>query len=148
MKFFNHNLNCILFLHNRSLSNLVKSTREPILKAPLLICTYVRSLTLRISALDLNKLKVALTHRSAILERSLAGAEEAVKPEDKIIWGEGVKIMNKCTPNRKPFTQAEKEDFVVKYNSGMSIGAIAREYDCNHSTVGRILRRMGANIRD
>jgi len=66
---------------------------------------------------------------------------------DENIWGEGVKIVNKCTPSRKPFTQAEKEDFVEKYKSGMSMGEIARAHDCNHVTVGRILKRIGAEIR-
>jgi len=103
---------------------------------------------LRISALDLNKVRVALAHRSAILERSLTNEGETVKPAEENIWGEGVKIVKKCTPNRKPFTQAEKEDFVDKYQAGMSMGAIAREYDCNHVTVGRILKRMGVAIRN
>ena len=105
------------------------------------------NIQLRISALDLNKLKVALAHRSAVLERSLTDEGEIVKVAEENIWGEGVKIVKKCKKNRKPFTQAEKEDFVAKYEAGMSMGAIAREYDCNHVTVGRILRRMEVGIR-
>ena len=58
-----------------------------------------------------------------------------------------MKIVKKCKPNRKPFTQAEKEDFVARYEEGASMGEIARIYDCNHVTVGRILRRMGIEIR-
>ena len=105
---------------------------------------------MRILAHDLNKVKTALAHRSAILERikSADGTEtNKPKPAEENIWGEGVKIVKKCKPNRKPFTQAEKEDFVDKYQTGMSMGAIAREYGCNHVTVGRILRRMGVEIR-
>ena len=101
---------------------------------------------MQISGLNLNKVKAALAHRSDILERSLTGESETIKPIEENIWGEGVNIVKKCKPNRKPFTQAEKEDFVAKYESGMSMGVIAREHGCNHVTVGRILRRMGVEI--
>ena len=98
----------------------------------------------RILAHDLNKVKIALSHRSAILERAKQADETKTdKPAEENIWGDGVKIVRKCTPNRKPFTQAEKDDFVKKYKDGMSMGAIAREYDCNHVTISRILKRMG-----
>jgi len=106
--------------------------------------------TLRILAHDLNKVKAALSHRSAILERIKSADEtETIKPKlaEENIWGEGVKIVRNCAPNRKPFTQAEKEEFVEKYQVGMSMGAIAREYGCSHVIVGRILRRMEVDVR-
>ena len=106
---------------------------------------------MRLSALDLKKVNTALVHRSAIFEHTKSTDKtETIKSSstEENIWGEGVKIVRKCTPNHRPFTQAEKDDFVEKYQAGMSMGAIAREYDCNHSTVGRILRRMGVEIRE
>ena len=104
---------------------------------------------MRISAQDLKKVKAALSHRSAIFERINNSDEtETTKPtEEENIWGEDVKIIRQCKPNRKPFSQAEKEDFVAKYQAGASMGMIAREYGCHHTTVGSILRRMGAVIR-
>jgi len=103
---------------------------------------------LRVTAPDLNKVKAALVHRSAILDRANQTDEtETAAYTETNIWGEGVKIIRKCKPNRKPFTLAEKEDFVKKYQAGMSMGAIAREYGCNHSTIWRILKRMGVEIR-
>ena len=115
-----------------------------ILKGGLLIAATVYKM---LKCYNLDPTRTALKHRSEILSRSLSENENEVKIAEENIWGEGVKIVQKCKPNRKPFTQAEKEDFVAKYESGMSMGAIAREYDCNHVTVGRILRRMGVEIR-
>ena len=37
-------------------------------------------------------------------------------------------------------TPAEKADILEKYDSGMSITAVARLYECHYTTVGRILR--------
>jgi len=78
---------------------------------------------MRILAHDLNKVKAALSHRYAIFECGFAtNATETTKPaEDENIWGEGMKIIQKCASNRKPFTPAEKDDFVAEYNSGMSM---------------------------
>jgi len=56
--------------------------------------------------------------------------------------------VKKCIPNRKPLTPAEKDAFVEKYNAGASMGEIAREYKCHHTTVGKILRQMGVSIRN
>ena len=104
-------------------------------------------LVLRISAHNLNPTRTAIKHRSEILSRSLSENENEVKVGEENIWGEGVKIVKECKQNRKPFTQAEKEDFKMRYEAGASMGEIARAYDCNHVTVGRILRRMGVDIR-
>jgi len=51
------------------------------------------------------------------------------------------------TPNRKPLTLAEKEEVVEKYKSGMTMADIAKQHDCHYVTIGRILRRMGVEIR-
>jgi len=95
---------------------------------------------MRISALNLKKVKTALSHRSAILIKSLTHETEPVNPQKENLWGNDVKIVRKCTPNRKPITPAEKDEFVEKYNAGASMGEIARLYECHHTTVGRILR--------
>ena len=63
------------------------------------------------------------------------------------IWGEGVKIVKECKQNRNPITPAEKKEFVARYESGASMGEIARFYKCHHTTVGKILRQMGVEIR-
>jgi len=81
------------------------------------------------------------------LGNSLSQNDAEVKVAEENIWGEGVKIVKECKPNRKPFTQTEKEDFVARYEAGASMGEIARFYKCHHTTVGSILRRMGAKIR-
>jgi len=101
----------------------------------------------RISALNLKNIKTALAQRSAILNRSLTHKVDIVNPEKENIWGDDVKIVHRCTPNRKPITPAEKDDFVEKYSTGASMGEIARLYKCHHTTVGRILRAKGVTIR-
>ena len=108
-------------------------------------CIHTIIMTLRILALDLNKVKTALAQRSAILGRiGEANEIETTKLiEEENIWGEGVKIIRKCTPNRKPFTSAEKADIAEKYKSGMTKTAIADFYGCHPSTVSRILGRKG-----
>ena len=102
---------------------------------------------MRISAHNLNHTRTALKHRAVILENSLSQNDTEVKVAEDNIWGEGVKIVKECRQNRKPFTQAEKEDFKKRYEAGASMGEIARLYKCHHTTVGSILRRMGAKIR-
>ena len=102
---------------------------------------------MRILALDLNNIKTALSHRSTILNRSLTPEAESVNPEKENLWGEDVKIVRKCTPNRKPITPAEKGEFVERYNAGASMGEIARLYKCHYTTVGKILRTKGVKIR-
>lgn len=103
---------------------------------------------LRLLAPDLNPVKSAISHRLAIfgVDRN-ADETETTELGEENIWGEGVKIVQRCIPARKPFSPAEKDEFVEKYNAGMSMGAIARECGCNHVTVRRILRRMGVEIR-
>ena len=98
---------------------------------------------MRILALDLKNIKTAVAHRSAILNRSLTHEAEIVNSEKENIWGDDVKIVRKCTPNRKPITSAEKDEFVERYNAGASMGEIARLYKCHHTTVSRALRQRG-----
>ncbi|MDR2569381.1 MAG: hypothetical protein LBD23_03655 [Oscillospiraceae bacterium] len=46
------------------------------------------------------------------------------------------------------FTDAEKDDVMVKCESGMSMAAIARGYGCHYTTIESILRKRGVTIRD
>ena len=102
----------------------------------------------RILALDLNNIKTALASRSSTLNRSLTHEAESVNPEKENLWGDDVKIVRKCTPNRKPITPAEKDEFVERYNDGASMGEIARLYKCHYTTVGKILRQREVKIRE
>ena len=103
---------------------------------------------MRISGHDLKNIKAALAHCPIILESAISQASrKTTTPTQDNIWGEGVKIVTERKLNPKPLSLAQKEDVAEKYRSGMSMGAIARHYGCNHSTVGRILRRMDVEIR-
>ena len=45
-------------------------------------------------------------------------------------------------------TPAEKDGAVVKYESGMTMTAVADFYGCHYTTVGRLLRTRGVEIRE
>jgi hypothetical protein len=58
--------------------------------------------------------------------------------------GQGCEGSSQMRPKPKTIHSSRKERVRgKKYRAGISMGAIAREYNCNHVTVGRILRRMG-----
>jgi len=105
----------------------------------------------RISALDLGKVKAALSHRSAILERESrnkkADGTKTIEPAKDNIWGEDVKVVNKRNLKPRLLTPAEKDDVADRYMAGASMGEIAREYRCHHTTIGSILRKKGVEIR-
>ena len=102
---------------------------------------------MRLSAHNLNPTRIALKHRAKILSRSLSENNDDLDVTEENIWGEGVEVVHKCKPNRKPITPAEKKEFVARYEAGASMGEIARFYNCHHTTVGKILRQMGVEIR-
>jgi hypothetical protein len=103
----------------------------------------------RISTLDLNNVKTALSHRAAILKDSLRDGEAPVNAgTDESPFGEGVKMVRKITQKQRPLTPAEKDEVVTKYKVGMTMVAIADDYGCNYTTVGRLLRRRGVAIRE
>ena len=83
-----------------------------------------------------------------MLESGISGDREAIpKTTKENFYGENVKIVTERKLNPKWLTDAEKNEVVEKYKAGMSMGAIAREYEIHHTTIGRILRRMGIEIR-
>jgi hypothetical protein len=105
-------------------------------------------LHLGISAHNLNKVKTALSHRSAIFKRNKeTDATETIKPAEENVWGDGVNIVRKCTPNRKPLNSAEKEEIVEKYNAGMSMADIGKQYDCHRVRISKTLKQMDVEIR-
>jgi len=109
---------------------------------------------MRISAPDLKKVRAALSHKNAILKfysqnKEINKADEDAESSypEKNIWGEGVKVVTKCTLNRKPLTPVERASFVEMYNNGATMSEIAKLYKCHYTTVGKILRQMGVTIR-
>ena len=48
----------------------------------------------------------------------------------------------------KLLTPSEKDKVVEKYESGLTMTAIATEFGCHYTTVGRILRQLGISIRN
>ena len=56
-------------------------------------------------------------------------------------------MVRTITQKQKYFTDAEKDDVVVKYESSMSMAAIAKEYSCYHTTVKKVLKQKEVIIR-
>ncbi|MCL2254931.1 MAG: hypothetical protein FWC09_10865 [Lachnospiraceae bacterium] len=100
--------------------------------------------SLRVSGRYLKKLKTALSHRSAILNDSLREVRESVKEN---LYGNDVKIVRKNTRKLRFLTDAEKDGVAEKYQSGMTMMAIADLYGCHYTTVGCVLRVKGVEIR-
>ena len=100
----------------------------------------------------MNLIKAALAQRSAIFEANLQNKKgdetETAKLSSESLWGEGVRIANKRTLKPKLLTPTEKDEVVTKYESGMTMTAISNIYGCHYTTVGSILRRKGATIRE
>jgi len=118
------------------------------------ICPF--GVLMRISAPDLKKVRAALSHKNAILKYYFQNKEEGkmdkanrdeTMPAEENIWGEGVKVVTKCTLNRKPLTPDERDAFVTMYEAGATMSEIAKIYKCHYTTVGKILRQMGVEIR-
>ena len=96
-----------------------------------------------------NSIKSALAHRNAILKGILKDESVIVKTKtDEYPFGEDVKMVRQHTIELKLHTPAEKDEVVIKYESGMTMTEIADEYGCHYSTVGRILRQRGVAIRE
>lgn len=67
---------------------------------------------------------------------------------DERPFGEDVKMVCKHKLKCKLLTPTEQDDVVAKYESGMTMTAIADEYGCHYTTVGRLLRKRGCTIRE
>ena len=98
----------------------------------------------RISGLYLNPIQTALACRKALLENDLL-VEPTAKPP---LFGEDVKMISNRTLKPTLLTPAEKDEVASKYESGMTMTAIADVYGCHRTTVGDILRKKGVVIRE
>ena len=103
--------------------------------------------SLRISGLNLNNSKVALAHRSAILDKIIGDKGTFVNVTELCSFSKDIKMVRKIVQKQKYLTPIEKDELGPKYESGQSMTAIADEYGCHYTTVGRILRERGAVIR-
>ena len=103
---------------------------------------------MRVSRLNLNNLKAALAHRSAILENIISDERAFVNTENSYPFGEDVKMVRKIKQKQIILTPAEKDEIAPKYESGLTMTAIANQYGCHYTTVGRILRQQGITIRE
>ena len=104
---------------------------------------------MRISGRNLKNIQTALSHRSAILENSLKDGGVFVKiKKEEYPYGENVKMVRKHKMSLVLLKPTEKDEVVTKYESGMTMAAIADEYGCHYTTVGRLLRKNGIVIRE
>lgn len=103
----------------------------------------------RISAPYLNNsLEKAVAYRAKILKKSLknSAASSKSQKEDQP-FGEDVKMVRQHRLKCRLLTPTEQDEVVTKYKSGMTMTAIADEYGCHYTTVGRLLRARGVEIR-
>jgi Mor family transcriptional regulator len=98
----------------------------------------------RISALDLNNVFVAVKCRRAICKNAITYEISTIPINKKNSINKEPKVVTKLTRGYKIFTNAEKEELIMKYKNGVSMTELAKEYGCHHTTVGRLLRKHRA----
>jgi len=54
----------------------------------------------------------------------------------------------KITQKQKILTPVEKAELVAKYESGMTMGALASLYGCHDTTVSRLIRKRSNVVRN
>jgi len=90
----------------------------------------------------------ALEHRKVLLELRLR-TDGDLKGLDKLHpFGEDVKIISRRSHNPTWLKPEEKDDVVAKYESGINMNAIAKEYNCHRTTVSNLLRKRGVRSRN
>ena len=99
-----------------------------------------------LSTLNLKKVNAALACCRSISRQIEQGEvpEKAVKPD---LYGKDVKMVDNLTLRPKMLTQEERAGVIAKYQSGITMSSIADIYGCHYTTVGRILRKAGVEIR-
>ena len=102
--------------------------------------------SLRLSGLNLNNCLDALEARIAILKRKPRVKTTYPKPEESSVSGGSFKLVRNITQKQKYLTPAEKDEVLIKYDSGMTMVAIADLYGCHHTTIGSILRKKGVFV--
>ena len=92
-------------------------------------------------------IKVALKCHEKLLKKLSSGEPIEARPSRENLYGDDVKMVSGLTLRMKVLTPEEKDEAVVKYESGMSMSAIARHYGCHQTTIGIILRSRNVEIR-
>jgi len=100
----------------------------------------------RLSALYLNNAQTAVLHRQAISARN--GAALHIESNEVCPFGKNVKMIRNLTQRPVYLTANEKDEIAIKYENGLTMSDLAREYGCHYTTVGRLLRKKEVNIRD
>ena len=103
---------------------------------------------MQISGRNLNKVQAALTRRSAILESSLRDETAVAKTEKANFYDEDIKMVSQHTLNPKFLTPTEKDEAVTRYESGMSMTAVANLYGCHRTTIRDVLQAKGIATRN
>jgi hypothetical protein len=77
----------------------------------------------------LSHIKTALAHRSAILRRSQEAEDTCTKQTAEAhLYDDDVKMVREHKLKSKLHTAAEKDEAVAKYESGLSMAAVAKLY--------------------
>jgi DNA-directed RNA polymerase specialized sigma24 family protein len=98
---------------------------------------------------NLNHIKTALSHRSAILRRSQEAEDACTKPTAEAhLYDDDVKMVREHKLKLKLLTAAEKDEAIQKYQTGLSMAAVAKLYGCHYTTIGRLLRAKGVVVRE
>jgi hypothetical protein len=90
----------------------------------------------RLSELDVNKTNRIIDHKFSVAER-VAKIKSEIESDGVsccVSYGLDVKIIKKIKQPQKYFAEAEISEAVMKYDSGMSIEAIADYFGCHYST--------------
>ena len=95
----------------------------------------------------MNPICSALKLRSKITKKILNGGADTVKIEIPLPYGEEVKMIRQHKLSLKLLSPAKKDEVVEKYKTGMTQAAIADRYGCHCSTVSRLLKQRGVEIR-
>lgn len=89
-----------------------------------------------------------MTYRAKLLKKSLKNSAAGSKShKEEQPFGEEVKMVRRHKFKCRLLTPAEQDEVVAKYEGGMTMAAIADEYGCHYTTVGRLLRAREIEIR-
>lgn len=112
------------------------------------MCTYdVSLIQMRISAPYLNNsLEKAVAYRAKILKKSLKNSAPDKSHKEDQPFGEDIKMVRQHKFKCRFLTPTEQDEVVTKYERGMTMTAIADEYGCHYTTVGRLLRARKVKI--
>jgi len=109
---------------------------------------------LRISGLYFNPIHTVLKIRTKIAKKILCGEADTVKASESDLFneksarfGEDAKVVRKHKLKLTLLTPEEKDEAVEKYQSGLSQAEIADMLGCHHSTISRLLKQRGVEVR-